>query len=110
MHWKCEFKNDIFIKEDGRYIRLVYDDILYIENVGDYAKVRTSKNSHVVYATMKILEDKLPQVKFFRVHRSFIVNLSKIVDIEDSNLVIADKVIPISRANKSDLMQRLNLL
>jgi DNA-binding LytR/AlgR family response regulator len=102
--------NDIFIKEDGRYIRLAYDEILYVENLGDYAKVRTSKNNHVVYTTMKTLEDKLPQAKFFRVHRSFIVNLSKIVDIEDSNLVIADKVIPISRANKSDLMQRLNLL
>jgi DNA-binding LytR/AlgR family response regulator len=102
--------DDIFIKEDGRYIRLAYDDILYIENLGDYAKIRASKNSHVVFTTMKTLEEKLPHATFFRVHRSFIVNLSKIVDIEDSNLVIADKVIPISRANKSDLMQRLNLL
>ncbi len=102
--------NDIFIKEDGRYIRLDYGDILYIENVGDYVSVRTPKNTHIIYTTMKTLEEKLPANLFFRVHRSYIVNLSKIVDIEDSNLVIANKVIPISRANKAELMQHINLL
>jgi DNA-binding LytR/AlgR family response regulator len=102
--------NDIFVKEDGRHIRLAYNDILYIENVGDYVKIRTEKNSHVVYATMKTFEEKLPNYLFFRVHRSFIVHLGKIVDIEESNLVVADKVIPISRANKSDLMDKLNML
>jgi DNA-binding LytR/AlgR family response regulator len=102
--------NDIFVKEEGRYIRLAYQDILYIENVGDYAKIRTQNSSHVIYTTMKTLEEKLPTAIFFRVHRSFIINLSKIVDIEESNLVIGDKVIPISRANKPELMERINLL
>jgi DNA-binding LytR/AlgR family response regulator len=102
--------NDIFVKEEGRYIRLAYQDILYIENVGDYAKIRTHNSSHVIYTTMKTLEEKLPATIFFRVHRSFIINLSKIVDIEESNLVIGDKVIPISRANKPELMERINLL
>lgn len=102
--------NDIFVKEEGRYIRLAYQDILYIENVGDYAKIRTNRGSHVIYTTMKTLEEKLPASIFFRVHRSFIINLSKIVDIEESNLVIEEKVIPISRANKPELMERINLL
>ncbi|MFN8345308.1 MAG: LytTR family DNA-binding domain-containing protein [Spirosomataceae bacterium] len=102
--------NDIFVKEEGRYIRLAYQDILYIENVGDYAKIKTHQGSHVIYTTMKTLEEKLPTSIFFRVHRSFIINLSKIVDIEESNLVVDDKVIPISRANKPELMERINLL
>ncbi|MFT4032976.1 MAG: LytTR family DNA-binding domain-containing protein [Siphonobacter sp.] len=101
---------EIYVKTDGRYIRLEYDQILYIENVGDYVKIRTPQSSYIVYATMKNLEEKLSSDYFFRVHRSFIVNLSKIVDIEESNLVIADKVIPISRANKPELLERLNIL
>ncbi|WP_232793827.1 LytTR family DNA-binding domain-containing protein [Siphonobacter sp. SORGH_AS_0500] len=102
--------NEIYVKTEGRYIRIVYDNILYIENVGDYVKIRTINGSHIVYATMKNLEEKLNPKYFFRVHRSFIINLSKIVDIEESNLVIADKVIPISRANKPELLEKLNIL
>jgi DNA-binding LytR/AlgR family response regulator len=58
---------------------------------------------------MKYLEEKLGN-QFLRVHRSYIVHLDKIVDIEENNLVIAKKVIPISRANKPELMNRLNML
>ncbi|PQA59626.1 LytR/AlgR family response regulator transcription factor [Siphonobacter curvatus] len=102
--------NEIYVKTEGRYIRIEYDNILYVENVGDYVKIRTNQGSHIVYATMKNLEEKLNPKFFFRVHRSFIINLSKIVDIEESNLVIADKVIPISRANKPELLEKLNIL
>lgn len=102
--------NDIFVKVEGRYIRLSFDDLLYIENFGDYVKIRTSSQQYVVYSTMKLLEGKLPPESFYRVHRSFIVNLSKIIDIEDSNLVLEGKIIPISRSNRPGLMDRLNLL
>jgi two-component system LytT family response regulator len=62
-----------------------------------------------VYATMKSLQEKLGN-SFLRVHRSFIVNLNKIVDIEENTLVIDTKVIPISRANKTELMNCLNMI
>lgn len=99
----------IYVKNDGRYVRVPYDSIMYIENTGDYVKILTNNQSFVVYTTMKSLEEKLG-AQFLRVHRSYIINLDKIVDIEESNLVVASKVIPISRANKSELMSRLNLL
>ncbi|MFN8357537.1 MAG: LytTR family DNA-binding domain-containing protein [Spirosomataceae bacterium] len=102
-------RQEIYVKIDGRYIRLPYDDILYVENVGDYVKFFTAKNSYIVHTTMKYLEEKLGS-QFLRVHRSFIVHLDKIVDIEENNLVIGNKVIPISRANKPELMNRLNML
>ncbi|MDI9865708.1 LytR/AlgR family response regulator transcription factor [Flectobacillus longus] len=101
--------NEIYIKHEGRYIRLPYSDIQFVENVGDYVKIYTSKQSYVIHTTMKSLEEKLGK-QFLRVHRSYIVHLDKIVDIEENNLVIANKVIPISRANKSELMNRLNML
>ncbi|QMW02943.1 LytR/AlgR family response regulator transcription factor [Spirosoma foliorum] len=102
-------KKAIYVKSDGRYVRVPYDSIMYIENTGDYVKIQTNSQSFVVYTTMKSLEEKLG-TQFLRVHRSYIINLDKIVDIEESNLVVASKVIPISRANKSELMSRLNLL
>jgi DNA-binding LytR/AlgR family response regulator len=100
---------DIYVKTDGRYIRILYETISYIENMGDYVKIVTNNQTVVVYTTMKSLEEKLGAT-FLRVHRSFIVNLDKIIDIEESNLLVANKVIPISRANKVELMNRLNLL
>lgn len=102
-------RQEIYIKTDGRYLRLPFDTIAYVENAGDYVKIFTTTQTHIVYTTMKYLEEKLgPQ--FMRVHRSFIVHLDKIVDIEESTLVICNKVIPISRTNKPELMSRLNLL
>lgn len=102
-------RQEIYVKSEGRYIRLPYTDILYIENIGDYVKIFTQDNSYIIHTTMKYLEEKLGN-QFLRVHRSFIVHLDKIVDIEENNLVIAKKVIPISRANKPELMNRLNML
>ena len=102
-------RQEIYIKTDGRYIRLPFETISYVENTGDYVKIFTATQTHIVYTTMKYLEEKLG-TQFLRVHRSFIVHLGKIVDIEDNTLVISNKVIPISRANKSELMNRLNLL
>jgi two-component system, LytTR family, response regulator len=106
-------RKEIYVKTDGRYIRLPYEAIAYVENTGDYVKIVTdasgSRQTHIVYATMKYMEEKLGQ-QFLRVHRSFIVHLDKIVDIEENTLVVDQKVIPISRANKPELMNRLNLL
>lgn len=101
---------EVYIKEDGRFLRLNYDDILYFENVGDYVRIKTTKGSHIIYSTLKNIYKKLDQTKFYRVHRTYIVNMSKIEDIEDNSLVVGGKVIPISRANKPTLMARIHLL
>ena len=103
-------KDEIYIKDSNRYVRIKYDDILYIEISGDYATIFTSKTRHIVHSTLKNMQNKLPESRFLKVHRSYIVNLSKIVDIEDNSLLVGDKIIPISRSNKPVLMQRLNLL
>ncbi|GAB5557532.1 MAG: LytTR family DNA-binding domain-containing protein [Schleiferiaceae bacterium] len=102
--------NEVFIKVSGKFVRLSFDEILYIENVGDYVKIVTPGKSHVIHGTIKAMAAKLPENLFYRVHRSYIVNLTHIVDIEEGTLVIRDKVIPISRANRSGLMSKINLL
>lgn len=102
--------NSIFLKVDGRLVKVKEEDILWIEAKGDYAVFKTAENSYIVHSTMKNIEAKLNQRLFIKVHRSFIINLNKIIDIEDSNLLIKEKIIPISRANKESLMTRINLI
>jgi len=101
---------EVYIREEGKYIRISYDTILYFENVGDYVKVVTDVGNHIIYSTLKSIVKKLNNTRFLKVHRSYIVNLAKIKDIDESSLVINRKVIPISRANRPVLMSRLNIL
>ena len=62
------------------------------------------------HSTLKNIEKKLPDTIFLKVHRSYIINVSKIIDIEDNSVLIKKDVIPVSRSNRSELMKRLNLL
>ncbi|MFT6828489.1 MAG: DNA-binding LytR/AlgR family response regulator [Roseivirga sp.] len=100
----------IFIKVDAKLIKVKLEDILYIQAKGDYTLFKTKAKGYIVHSTIKKVDERLKDFNFQRVHRSFVVNLSKIIDIEESNLLIEDKVIPISRANKEALISKLNLL
>ena len=101
---------DIYVREDGRYVRIPFEDILYFENAGDYVSIKTTTGNHIIHGTMKGIDRRLNHPQFVKVHRSFIVNMDKIKDIEDTTLVIDKKVIPISRAHRQGLISRLNLL
>ncbi len=104
-------EKELYVKTDGKYIRLPYDKIMYFENVGDYIKIITDGiGTHVIYGALKAIDEKLTYPRFLKVHRSFIVNLDKIKDIEDNTLVIDKKVIPISRAYKPIIMKTINIL
>lgn len=103
-------RSELYIRTDGKFIRVPYDEILYFENVGDYIKIITEEKAHVFYGALKTIDSRLNHPRLLKVHRSFIVNLDKIKDIEDNTLVINKKVIPISRAHKPILMKSLNVL
>lgn len=105
-----EESNEIYVRTDGKLVRVSCDDILFFENVGDYVRVKTANNSYIIHGTLKGVDEKLNNSRFLKVHRSFIVNLQKIVDIEENTLVIEKTVIPISRAHKPILMSRLKVL
>ena len=105
-----EKQEDIYIKSEGKFTRLNYRDILYIESVGDYVKYITLTKQYLTHSTLKAVEEKMNRQHFMKVHRSYIVNLHKIKDIQDYSLVIEGKVIPISKVHKPDVMQRINLV
>ncbi len=101
---------EIFIKADGKLTRLNFQEILYIESLGDYVKYFTATKNYVTLSTLKAVEEKMVGNKFMKVHRSYIVNLQKIKDIQDNTLVIEGNVIPISKSLKSEVMNRINVV
>ncbi len=102
--------NQLFVNVNKRLIKIDFDDIDFIKANGDYVDIYTEEKKYLVHSTMKNVENKLPSNLFFKVHRSYIINLSKIIDIEDNTSLIGKNVIPISQAKKSDLMEKLNRL
>lgn len=101
---------DLYINIDRRLIKLKYEEILVIEAKGDYIDIKTLKEQFRVHTTLKKIKDKLPEKLFLQIHRSFIINFTKIIDIEDNSVLIDKYVVPISRSNRPELMRRLNLL
>lgn len=102
-------KDYIFIKVDSRLIKLNHDDILYIEAKGDYVSFVTESRNYIVHSTLKKMLSELPSHLFQQSHRSYIVNMTKIKDIQDSTMVIHDFVVPIGRSIKKEFMQKLGL-
>lgn len=100
----------IFIKSDGKLVRLNNDDILYIESMGDYVKFVTGDKKYVTHNTIKNLEEKVNKQTFMKVHRSYIININKIDDIRENDLFIKGNEIPVSKAHKADVLKRLNII
>lgn len=101
----------IFIKTDGKLIKLNYDDIFYLESMGDYVKFVVGNNKkHLTLNTLSSIEEKLDKTSFLRVHRSYIVNLSKIKDIQGNTLLIEGNIIPISKSHKDEVLHKINIL
>ena len=106
-----EIKNDfLFIKSDYKIRRINFDEIHYIEGLKDYVKVylKTEKNPILTLSSLKALESKLPESKFMRVHRSFIVNLDSIKTIERNRIVFGDLRIPITDQYKDKFQEFLD--
>lgn len=100
----------IFIRTDGKLVRIDLDKLLYLETVGDYVLFKTDEKQYLVHSTLKSMDGKIDNANFMKVHRSYIINLSKIVDVQDGSVLIAKKIIPVSRANRQTLLERLNPL
>lgn len=100
----------LYVNVDRRLIKIDMESINIIEAKGDYILIKTDEKNHTVHSTLKKIESKLPVDLFLKVHRSFIINIQRIIDIEDNGVLIKRDVIPISRSKKPELIRRLNLL
>ncbi|EDP71250.1 two-component system response regulator [Flavobacteriales bacterium ALC-1] len=102
--------NDLYVNIDRRLIKIDIPSIYLVEAKGDYIQVKTEDKNYTVHSTLKKIEEKLPKSLFLKIHRSYIINVDKIIDIEDNSVLIKKDVIPVSRSNRPELMKRLNLL
>ncbi|MFT3750603.1 MAG: LytTR family DNA-binding domain-containing protein [Agriterribacter sp.] len=100
----------IFIRDSNIVRRLKIDDILFAEAMGDYVKLHTPQKFYAIHTTLKAVEERLPDSKFIRVHRSYIAALQKIDTIQDGALVINGKSVPVADAFRSALNKRMNIL
>lgn len=102
----------IFVKSKSRLIKLNTKDIYYIEALKDYVVINTLTTRYTIHSTMKDIQAKMPSEFFIRVHRSFIIRLDKISQIEFPNIVLEDekKTLPIGGSYKEGLYKRLNLV
>jgi DNA-binding LytR/AlgR family response regulator len=100
----------LFVRFEGRLTKLDLSDVIRVEAQGDSVRLHTAARVYEVTATMKAIEAALPAADFVRVHRSHIVRIDRIVDIEETNLVIGRDVVPVSASYRPVLLSRLRTL
>jgi two-component system, LytTR family, response regulator len=101
---------DMYVRSNAKSLRVLFSDVLFIEAMADYVIIHTEGFKYIVHYTMKGIQDQLPSDIFVRAHRSFIVNLDKIHAIDNQEIIIKDKRIPIGGSNKDYFFSRLNLI
>lgn len=97
----------LFVKVDGRLVKIRYDDILFVEAVQNYVNIHTRDKKYLTYLTFHSLEEHLPGRLFVKTHKSYLVALSKIESIEGACLRLGHHAIPISRGLKDEVMEKL---
>ncbi|MCK3684829.1 LytTR family DNA-binding domain-containing protein [Maribellus sp. YY47] len=100
----------LFLKSEYKIRRINFNDIVYIEGLKDYIKVHLYNQDKPILSlsSMKSIESKLPESKFMRVHRSYIVNLERIETIDRSRIVFGKVYIPVSEQYKDAFQNFLN--
>ncbi|MBD2767543.1 response regulator transcription factor [Hymenobacter sp. BT664] len=101
---------DLFVKINGKLLRINFEDVLFIEALSTYVVLVTDKHKHVVGGTLKSIEERLPFRHFVRVHRSYIVNLHRVEAMADNLLKIGPHEVPVSRPYQEEFAQRLRAL
>jgi len=103
-------QDTIFIKKGNLIVRVNKKDILWIEGLGDYVTLNTEKEKFIVHSTMHAIEQKFSTNEFIRVHRSFIIRIDKINNIEDNCISYFDNFIPIGKTYRNTVYKRMNML
>lgn len=98
----------IFVKTENRLEKINIDDIVYIEGMRDYRRIHTLNKRIMTLQTFSELEALIPARLICRVHKSFMVSISKINEIERSRIKIADQIIPISETYREHFFGVIN--
>ena len=101
-------QNYLFIRADYSLIKVNFEDILYVEAMDDYLRIRLKEQRPVVARmTMKTMEEKLPDHEFIRIHRSYIVSIGKIENVRGRTVAVDGKELPVSKGYMENLRQAI---
>lgn len=101
----AEEKKFLLVKHEGRLIKILFEQILYIESRKDYLIIRTATQAYIKHMTMKSIENLLPEPQFKRVHRSFIIACNAIAGMYNSAFEINKKLIPIGEKYRKEAIR-----
>lgn len=107
------FENDaiknkhIMLRADKKSYKINFNDIFYLEAQGDYVRFVTTNQTLMVHGTMKEFFDSLPQNQFERIHKSYVVSLSKVVYLEGNSVKIGTYKLPVSLSYKETFLRKL---
>lgn len=96
--------SNMFVRQGDSFVRIVWMDILYVESMQNYVKLHFKDKILTIYQTMISLEEMLPKDAFFRIHKSYLINILHIDLITGNRLLIDGHELPISRQRKDDLL------
>lgn len=99
----------IFVRDSTISRKVKFEDILYLEAMGDYVKFFTQQGMYAIHGTLKSIEGRLPANKFLRVHRSFIVAVNKIDTLENGGIVVKGKFVPVADSYRKTVNTRINV-
>lgn len=100
----------MYVKSDYKLVRVALDDILYIEGLKDYVRIYLADGQRIMsLMSMKKLEDYLPRPEFLRTHRSYIVHMTHVTQVDRLRIVFGTEYIPISDSYKADVQQYFDL-
>ncbi|HNP19951.1 MAG TPA: LytTR family transcriptional regulator DNA-binding domain-containing protein [Fulvivirga sp.] len=102
--------NDLFVRMNNLSVKIPLDDIKYIKADGNYSQIQTKGKSYVMRSTLKDIEAKLDKTRFYRTHKSYIVNLNQLTAINSEYVIIDEEKLPIGRDRLQHLMDRINKL
>jgi len=97
----------LFLKVDRKFVKVLINDILYIESLKDYIRVKTAAQAWISYQSLTDITEKLPADKFVRVHRSYTIAIDKVSMIDGNCVEIDGKLIPISREHRQEVLDRI---
>ncbi|WFB66127.1 LytTR family DNA-binding domain-containing protein [Chryseobacterium sp. WX] len=97
----------LYVRQSDTFIKISWVDILYIESMQNYTKLHFKDKSLIIHQTMKAIEESLPSDHFFRIHKSYLINITHIDMISGGRLFINKIELPISRIRKEELLNQV---
>ncbi|MDQ1139387.1 LytR/AlgR family response regulator transcription factor [Pedobacter agri] len=102
-----ENEDFFYFRETKGITKLKYSDVIYIESMGDFSKLFTSNDKHVILVSLKNLEKQLPEDIFTRVHKQYIININHIATLTNHEVHLNfNFIVPISASNRQELMEK----